>query len=44
MPCFTEIYSLFYKNRVKIIPHNIFDLLTPIAFAHMIMGDGSAEK
>jgi LAGLIDADG DNA endonuclease family len=44
MACFTELHSLFYPNGVKIIPHNIYDLLTPIALAHMIMGDGSAEK
>jgi hypothetical protein len=44
MPCFTELHSLFYQNGVKIIPHDIYNLLTPIALAHMIMGDGSAEK
>ena len=40
LPCFTELYSLFYPNGVKIVPHNIYDLLTPVALAHMIMGDG----
>lgn len=44
MPCLTELYSLFYLNGVKIIPHNIYDLLTFIAFAHLIMVDGSADK
>ncbi|KAG0122693.1 LAGLIDADG endonuclease, partial [Tuber indicum] len=38
--CFTELYSLFYLNKVKIIPDNIYDLLTPVALAHLIMGDG----
>lgn len=38
--CFTEIYNLFYINRVKRIPENIYNILTPIALAHMIMGDG----
>jgi hypothetical protein len=52
LPCFTELYNLFYvlfvdlrsskKYRIKIIPHNIYDLLTPVAIAHWIMGDGSA--
>jgi hypothetical protein len=39
--CFTELYSLFYPNKVKVIPDNIYELLTPVALAHMIMGDGS---
>ena len=42
MPCFTKIHSLFYPNGVKIIPNNIYELLTPIALGHMIMGDGTA--
>jgi LAGLIDADG DNA endonuclease family len=34
----------FYLNGVKIIPENIYDLLTPEALAHLIMGDGSAKS
>ena len=34
LPCFNEVYDLFYKNKVKIIPYNIYDLLTPIAISH----------
>lgn len=41
MPCITELYSLFYPNGVKIVPHNIYELLTPIALAHLVAGDGS---
>ena len=41
MPCITELYSLFYPEKVKIVPHNIYELLTPVALAHLIMGDGS---
>lgn len=44
MACFTELHSLFYSKGVKIIPYDIYNLLTPVALAHMIMGDGSAEK
>ena len=44
MPCLTELYSLFYPNGVKIVPYNIFELLTPIALAHMIIGDGSVQS
>ena len=32
---------LFYVNGVKVIPDNIYELLTPIALAHFIMGDGT---
>jgi hypothetical protein len=38
--CFTELHSIFYVNKVKVIPHNIYELLTPVALAHLIMGDG----
>ena len=44
LPCFTEIYSLFYVEGKKIIPENIYNLLTPVALAHLIMGDGNADK
>lgn len=43
LPCFTELYSLFYPNKTKVIPANIYDLLTPVALAHLIMGDGEAR-
>ena len=42
--CFSELYSLFYANKVKVIPSNIYDLLTPVALAHVIMGDGYASR
>lgn len=44
MPCLTKLHSLFYPNGVKIIPNNIYELLTPIALAHLIMGDGSVAR
>jgi len=34
LPCFTELHSIFYVKGVKIVPADIFDLLTPIALAH----------
>lgn len=40
IPCFTELHNLFYVNKVKVIPQNIYELLTPVALAHMIMGNG----
>lgn len=44
LPCFTELHSLFYPHKTKIIPINIYDLLTPVALAHLIMGDGEARE
>lgn len=41
IPCINELYGLFYKNNLKVIPDNIYDLLTPLALAHWIMGDGA---
>jgi LAGLIDADG DNA endonuclease family len=34
LPCFTELYLLFYVAGNKGIPIDIFHLLTPIALAH----------
>lgn len=42
--CFTELYHTFYKNEIKIIPENIFDLLSPIALAYWVMGYGNFTK
>jgi len=28
LPCITELYDLFYKDNKKIVPTNLFDLLT----------------
>jgi LAGLIDADG DNA endonuclease family/LAGLIDADG endonuclease len=44
LPCFTELQSIFYVNRVKIIPEGVYNLLTPVALAHWIMGDGVAKS
>jgi len=44
MPCLTELHTLFYPNKVKVIPSNIYDLLTPVALAHLIMGDGGFKS
>lgn len=41
MPCITELYHLFYEDGVKIIPKDLYNLLTPEALAHWIAGDGS---
>ena len=51
LPCFNELYTLFYKNKVKVIPDNIYDLLTPLVLIYSIlkptpgpMGRGRARR
>lgn len=44
LPCFSELHSLFYPTGIKIIPNNIYELLTPVALAHLIMGDGGFKS
>ena len=41
MPCFTVLRDIFYRGRIKIIPDNLYDLLTYEGLAHIIMGDGA---
>lgn len=41
LPCFNALYSQFYINRVKIVPLNIIELLTPIGLAYWIMADAT---
>lgn len=41
LPCLNEYHDIFYKNKVKIIPKNLDELLTPIGLAYLIMDDGS---
>ncbi len=41
LPCITELYKIFYINGKKIIPSNLFDLLSWEALAHWISGDGT---
>jgi hypothetical protein len=43
LPFLTELHTLFYVNGIKVIPayEIMYDLLTPIALAHWILGDGA---
>jgi len=43
LPCFTNLHKLFYINKKKIIPTDIYNLLDPIALAHWIQGDGTVK-
>lgn len=38
-----NFFSIFHINGLKVVPANIYELLTPVALAHLIMGDGSAR-
>lgn len=44
LPCFSELRSEFYIDKNKVVPENIYNLLTPVALAHIIMGDGVAKE
>lgn len=44
LPCFTKLHSLFYPQGTKIIPENLYELLTPVALAHLLMGDGGFKS
>lgn len=38
--CLNEYHDLFYKNKKKIVPKNIYELLTVRGLAYWIMDDG----
>jgi LAGLIDADG DNA endonuclease family/LAGLIDADG endonuclease len=44
LPCIKNLHLLFYCNNKKIIPEDIYILLTPVALAHWIMGDGQKRE
>ena len=45
LPYFTQLHSLFYVNGIKVKPPKgvFYNLLTPAALAHWIMGDGNRD-
>jgi hypothetical protein len=40
LPCFNELFNLFYLDGKKVIPKNIGDLLSPLGLAYWICDDG----
>lgn len=40
MPCLNYYHDLFYKDKVKIVPRNLEELLTARGLANWIMDDG----
>ena len=41
LPCFTYYYNIFYHKNVKIVPLDLYNLLTYKALAHWICCDGT---
>ncbi len=41
LSCITELYNIFYVNNKKIIPSNLYDILSWEALAYLIMGNGT---
>ena len=41
LPCFTYYYNIFYKNKIKVVPLDLYNLLTYEALAHWICCDGT---
>ena len=43
-PCYTEWYNMFYKEGKKVVPLDLYNMLTYEALAHWIMGDGTKSN
>jgi hypothetical protein len=44
LPCFNEFYNLFYLEGKKIIPKNMWDLMTPLSLAYWICCPNTRTK
>jgi len=44
LPCFNELDDFFYVSGKKVVPINIFDLLTSVSLSYWIADDGSWNK
>jgi len=44
LPCFRELFELFYPDGQKIVPLNIGALLTALSLAYWISDDGSFDQ
>lgn len=43
-PCFTEWYNMFYPEGKKVLPLDLYNMLTYEALAHWIMGNGTKSN
>lgn len=43
-PCFTKWHSIFYVNNKKVVPVDLYNMLTYEALAYWIMGYGTRSK
>jgi hypothetical protein len=48
LPQFIDYHQLFYVlnsqgKLIKVVPHNMVELMSPIVLAHLIMGDGNLK-
>lgn len=41
LPCFNYLREFFYVNNIKVVPQDIYNLLTIQGLAHWIMCDGT---
>jgi hypothetical protein len=44
LPCFNDLYNLFYLEGQKVVPLNIAELLTPLSLCYLICDDGLFDK
>jgi uncharacterized protein (UPF0333 family) len=44
LPCITKWYNMFYQNKTKIVPLDLYHFLDYEALAHWIMGDGAPNN
>ena len=44
LDCITELYHLFYQDGKKIVPKNLYELLTWEGLVHWIEGDGTCSS
>lgn len=44
LPIFNELHELFYPLGTKIVPVNIYELLTPLGLCYWLCDDGSFDK
>lgn len=42
--CLTSFYPVFYSNKEKVVPNNIYDILTPLVLFHWVIGSGVKLK